>query len=224
METILIVEDDKELLNLFSTVLKKEGYQVLTAHDGVEAMDILKTEYVDLIISDIMMPRMDGYEMTKNIRERQLSTPVLMITAKDSFEDMRRGFSSGSDDYMVKPINVNELLLRVNALLRRSRMVSERKQVFGPLTLEYDTMTVIWNNESQILPQKEFMLLFKFISSPGKTFTRQQLMDEIWGTDSASDLRTVDVHINRLRDRFRDLKEYEITTIRGLGYKMVMNK
>jgi DNA-binding response OmpR family regulator len=137
---------------------------------------------------------------------------------------MRKGFSMGSDDYMVKPINVNELLLRVNALLRRAKMINDRKQTFGSVVLEYDSMTVYWDGGREILPQKEFMLLFKLISSPGRIFTRQQLMDDIWGIDSASDARTVDVHINRLRDKFRDLKDFEIVTVRGLGYKIVRKK
>ena len=221
MEKILIVEDDLELLRLFQTVLKKEGYDVATAEDGLQAMRYLEKEYVDLIISDIMMPNVDGYQLVGNLRKAGRQTPILLITAKDGFDDMRRGFSLGSDDYMVKPINVNELLLRVQALLRRSQMMNERKQSFGSLVMDMDTMTITIGEESQILPQKEFMLLYKLITSSGKTFTRQQLMDEVWGTDSPSDVRTVDVHINRLRERFRDFSEIEIVTIRGLGYKII---
>ena len=221
MEKILIVEDDLELLRLFQTVLKKEGYDVATAEDGLQAMRYLEKEYVDLIISDIMMPNVDGYQLVSNLRKAGRQTPILLITAKDGFDDMRRGFSLGSDDYMVKPINVNELLLRVQALLRRSQMMNERKQSFGSLVMDMDTMTITIGEESQILPQKEFMLLYKLITSSGKTFTRQQLMDEVWGTDSPSDVRTVDVHINRLRERFRDFSEIEIVTIRGLGYKII---
>lgn len=221
MFKILIVEDDSELLQLFSRVLTREGYITFSAQDGQAALEVLDHEYVDLIISDIMMPNMDGYELTKAVREAENNIPILLITAKDSFDDMRKGFSLGSDDYMVKPINVNELLLRVNALLRRAKMINERKQTFGSVVLEYDSMTVYWDGGREILPQKEFMLLFKLISSPGRIFTRQQLMDDIWGIDSASDARTVDVHINRLRDKFRDLKDFEIVTVRGLGYKIV---
>ena len=221
MEKILIVEDDLELLRLFQTVLKKEGYDVATAEDGLQAMRYLEKEYVDLIISDIMMPNVDGYELVSNLRNAGRQTPILLITAKDGFDDMRRGFSLGSDDYMVKPINVNELLLRVQALLRRSQMLNERKQSFGSLVMDMDTMTVTIGEDSQILPQKEFMLLYKLVTSSGKTFTRQQLMDEVWGTDSPSDVRTVDVHINRLRERFRDFEEIEIVTVRGLGYKVI---
>ncbi len=221
MFKILVVEDDKELCQLFCRVLTREGYLAFSASDGEEALKILDREYIDLIISDIMMPNMDGYELTKAVREAENNIPILLITAKDSFDDMRKGFALGTDDYMVKPVNVNELLLRVNALLRRAKMINERKQTFGSVTLEYDSMTVYWDGGKEILPQKEFMLLFKLISSPGRIFTRQQLMDDIWGIDSASDARTVDVHINRLRDKFRDLKDFEIVTVRGLGYKVV---
>ena len=221
MEKILIVEDDKDLLKLFCTVLKKEGYEVAVAEDGVQALRYLDREYTDLIISDIMMPNLDGYQLVEAVRKAGRQTPILIITAKDGFDDMRRGFSLGSDDYMVKPINVNELVLRVRALLRRNQMLNERKQTFGTLVMDMDTMTVTIGEESQILPQKEFMLLYKLITSAGKTFTRQQLMDEVWGPDSPSDVRTVDVHINRLRERFRDFSELEIATVRGLGYKII---
>ena len=221
MEKILIAEDDADLLKLFQTVLKKEGYEVVPAEDGLMALRYLRREYVDLIISDIMMPNLDGYQLIHTLREAGQNTPILVITAKDGFDDMRRGFSLGTDDYMVKPVNVNELVLRVQALLRRSRMMNERKQVFGSMVLEMDTMTVTIDGESQILPQKEFMLLYKLLGSAGKIFTRQQLMDEIWGADSPSEVRTVDVHINRLRERLRGVSDYEIVTIRGLGYKAV---
>ncbi|MBR0147421.1 MAG: response regulator transcription factor [Eubacterium sp.] len=221
MERILIAEDDADLLKLFQTVLKKEGYEVIPVEDGVQALRYLNREYVDMIISDIMMPNMDGYELIRAVRNAGQKTPILLITAKEGFDDMRMGFSLGTDDYMVKPVNMNELVLRVQALIRRSRMQSERRQTFGSMTMEMDSMTVTVNEESQVLPQKEFMLLYKLLNSPGKTFTRQQLMDEIWGSDSPSDVRTVDVHVNRLRERFRDLPDYEIVTVRGLGYKIV---
>ncbi len=221
MEKILIAEDDADLLKLFQVVLKKEGYEVIPVEDGEQALRYLNTEYVDLIISDIMMPNMDGYQLIRALRDAGQKTPILLITAKEGFDDMRKGFSLGTDDYMVKPVNMNELILRVQALIRRSRMQGERRQTFGPMTLEMDSMTVTIRDESQVLPQKEFMLLYKLLSSTGKIFTRQQLMDEIWGTDSPSDVRTVDVHINRLRERFRDLPDYEIVTVRGLGYKII---
>lgn len=221
MFKVLIVEDDKELMQLFYRVLVKNGYQALTAENGLAALAVLEREYVDLILSDIMMPQMDGYELVSSLRDSGDSTPVLMITAKDSFPDMRQGFLSGTDDYMVKPVNVNEMVLRVGALLRRSKMISERMQTLGGTVLSYDSMTVSTPKEKILLPQKEFLLLYKMASYPGKIFTRQQLMDEIWGPESETEPRTVDVHINRLRDRFRGNPDFEIVTIRGLGYKVV---
>ena len=221
MFKILIAEDDRELCQLFHRVLSKNGYQTICVYDGKQALDVLDREYIDLIISDIMMPNMDGYELVSSLRDSGNGIPVLMITAKDTFYDMQRGFSSGTDDYMVKPIDVNEMVLRVGALLRRAKMISDRKQVIGNTVLEYDSMTVTSDGKSMVLPQKEFMLLYKLTSYPGRIFTRQQLMDDIWGLDSETEPRTVDVHINRLRDRFRDNKDFEIVTIRGLGYKAV---
>ena len=221
MFKVLIVEDDRELMQLFYRVLVKNGYQALTAENGLAALAVLEREYVDLILSDIMMPQMDGYELVSSLRDSGDSTPVLMITAKDSFPDMRQGFLSGTDDYMVKPVNVNEMVLRVGALLRRSKMISERMQTLGGTVLSYDSMTVSTPKEKILLPQKEFLLLYKMAYYPGKIFTRQQLMDEIWGPESETEPRTVDVHINRLRDRFRGNPDFEIVTIRGLGYKVV---
>ncbi|MBS7259829.1 MAG: response regulator transcription factor [Eubacteriales bacterium] len=221
MFKILIAEDDKELCQLFRRVLTMNGYQPICVSDGKQALDVLDKEYIDLIISDIMMPNMDGYELISTLRESGITIPVLIITAKDSFYDMQRGFSSGTDDYMVKPINVNEMVLRVGALLRRAKMISDRRQVIGNTVLEYDSMTVSYNGKSMVIPQKEFMLLYKLTSYPGRIFTRQQLMDDIWGLDSETEPRTVDVHINRLRERFRDNEDFEIVTIRGLGYKAV---
>lgn len=221
MFNILVVEDDEELRVLFSTVLMKNGYKVITAADGKEALEVLDSEYVDLIVSDIMMPNMDGYELTKALREAKDNIPILIITAKDRFEDKHHGFHIGIDDYMVKPIDVNEMVLRVGALLRRSQIVSERKQTIGVTVFEYDSLTVYQNGESIELPQKEFNLLYKLVSYPNKIYTRQHLMDEIWGMDSESDSQTVDVHINRLRKRFKDNKDFEIVTVRGLGYKAV---
>ena len=221
MDRILIAEDDADLLKLFQTVLKKEGYEVISAEDGLMAIRYLDKEYVDLIISDIMMPNIDGYQLIRSLRDAGKKTPILLITAKDGFDDMRKGFALGTDDYMVKPVNMNELVLRVKALIRRGQMQNERRQSFGSVVLEMDTMTMLIGEESQILPQKEFMLLYKLLNNAGKIFTRQQLMDEIWGADSPSEVRTVDVHINRLRERLRGVSDYEIVTIRGLGYKAV---
>ena len=221
MLKILIAEDDGELRQLFSHVLTKNGYTVRGVSDGQEALDAMQGDYFDLIISDIMMPRVDGYELVSRLRSAGNQTPVLMITAKDAFDDMQRGFLSGTDDYMVKPVNVNEMVLRVSALLRRARMINERRQVLGSTILECDSLTVNTGTETFNLPQKEFMLLYKMASYPGRIFTRQQLMDEIWGYDSDSDTHTVDVHIGRLRDRFRDNGDFKIVTIRGVGYKVV---
>lgn len=221
MLKILIAEDDRELRRLFAHVLIKNGYTVKEVVNGKEALDALDEDFYSLIISDIMMPVMDGYEFVRLLRDSGNTTPVLMITAKDAFDDMRRGFLSGTDDFMVKPINVNEMVLRVQALLRRAQMINERKQTVGNTVLEYDTFTVKTPEESVTLPQKEFLLLYKLVSFPGRIFTRQQLMDEIWGYDSDSDTHTVDVHIGRLRDRFRDNEDFKIVTMRGVGYKAV---
>ena len=221
MFRILIVEDDKELRSLFERVLVKNGYTVSQTANGQQALDAIDREYYDLIISDIMMPVMDGYELVRSLRDAGITIPVLMITAKDAFDDMRLGFLSGTDDYMVKPINVNDMVLRVGALLRRSQMINERRQVIGDTVLECDSLTVTSGGKSMVLPQKEFMLLYKMISFPGRIFTRQQLMDDIWGYDSETDPHTVDVHIGRLRERFRDNPDFSIVTMRGVGYKVV---
>ena len=181
MLKILIAEDDRELRQLFSHVLIKNGYRVTGVANGQQALDALDTDYYDMIISDIMMPVMDGYTLVRMLRESGSTTPVLMITAKDAFDDMRLGFQSGVDDYMVKPINVNEMVLRVGALLRRAQMINERRQVIGDTVLECDSLTVLTEGETTVLPQKEFMLLYKMAAFPGRIFTRQQLMDEIWG-------------------------------------------
>ena len=221
MFKILIVEDDTELCRLFSHVLEKNGYHTRMVSNGQEALDALAEEYVDLIISDIMMPEMDGYELVRSLRKKSVMTPVLMITARDAFDDMRLGFLSGTDDYMVKPINVSEMVLRVGALLRRVQMMNEHRQVIGETVMECDSLTVTRGETSMILPQKEFMLLYKMASFPGRIFTRQQLMDDIWGYDSSTDTHTVDVHIARLRERFRDNPDFKIVTMRGVGYKVV---
>ncbi len=221
MFKILVVEDDKELRGLFCTVLGKNGYQAIGAEDGVSALEILDKEYIDLMISDIMMPNVDGYTLTRRLRESNFHLPILMITAKDSFADKQEGFLAGADDYMVKPIDVNEMILRVGALLRRAQIINERMLRVGNTVLEYDSLTVYTGETQAVLPQKEFYLLYKLIASPNHIFTRQQLMNEIWGMDSETEARTVDVHIGRLRDRFRDNNDFEIVTIRGLGYKAV---
>ncbi len=224
MFRILVVEDDDKLNRLFCTVLARNGYETLSAFEGQEALALLEKEYIDLIISDIMMPQMDGYELISLLRQAGYSMPILIITAKESFEDKQRGFLAGSDDYMVKPIDVGEMVLRVGALLRRAKLVSARKLSCGSTILNRDALTVTVDGTETLLPQKEFFLLYKLLSYPNKIFTRQQLMDEIWGMDSESEERTVDVHINRLRERFKDCRDFRIVTVRGLGYKAVKSE
>ena len=221
MFNILIAEDDHDVCQLFKHVLLRKGYSVTAVSNGKEALDAMAIERFDLLISDIMMPIMDGYELVRQMREVNEEIPVLMITAKDAFDDMQKGFLSGTDDYMVKPVNVDEMLLRVAALLRRAKIVHERKQSIGNTVMEFDTFTIISENSKQILPQKEFLLLYKMASYPGKIFTRQQLMDDIWGYDSETDTHTVEVHISRLREKLKDNKDFEIVTMRGVGYKVM---
>ena len=221
MFNILVVEDDNKLRKLLCTVLEKNGYSAIEAEDGGKALEILDKEYIDLMISDIMMPTLDGYELIKMLREAKYNLPVLIVTAKQSYKDKQTGFLSGTDDYMVKPIDVNEMVLRVGALLRRAKIANERRLTCGNTVLDYDSLTVFQNETCFVLPQKEFYLLFKLISYPNKIFTRQQLMDEIWGMETETDERTVDVHINRLRERFKGNPDFEIITVRGLGYKAV---
>ena len=221
MFQILVVEDDKDLRDLFCTVLNDNGYTALPAKDGIAAFDVLDSTYIDLVISDIMMPRMDGYELTKSLRNAGYTMPVLMITAKDSLADKREGFRVGTDDYMVKPIDVNEMLWRVEALLRRCQAVSQRKAKLGSTEFDCDTLTVLSNGIPIELPQKEFFLLYKLAASPNRIFTRRQIMDDVWGLDTDADTHTLEVHISRLRDRFKDNPDFEIVTVRGLGYKAV---
>ena len=219
-EKILVVDDDINICELLRLYLTKEGYQVTIANDGEEGLDKFNQVKPDMVLLDVMMPRMDGLEVCRRIRKLG-NTPVMMLTAKGETFDKVLGLELGADDYMVKPVNINEMVLRVGALLRRAQMISDRRQTIGNTVLEYDSMTVTANGKSMVLPQKEFMLLYKLTAYPGRIFTRQQLMDDIWGLDSETEPRTVDVHINRLRDRFRDNDDFEIITIRGLGYKAV---
>lgn len=221
MFNILVVEDDLKLRQMLCTVLLKNGYHTTAAGDGDQALAILEKEYVDLMICDVMMPKMDGYELTRVLRQAGNELPILMVTARDTFLDKQRGFGVGADDYMVKPIDVNEMLLRITALLRRAKISSERRIACGDVVLDYDALTVSGGGFDELLPQKEFYLLYKLLSYSGKIFTRRQLMDEIWGPEISSDERTVDVHINRLRERFRGCGAFEIVTVRGLGYKAV---
>ncbi|HZK71893.1 MAG TPA: response regulator transcription factor [Clostridia bacterium] len=220
MFNILVVDDNDSIKKLITTYLIRDGYNVFAASDGLEALEVFDKEHIDLMIADIMMPNMDGYTLTNELRTSKYNFPILMITAKESFEDKRKGFSVGTDDYMVKPIDFDEMLLRVTALLRRAKISNEHKIVVGDITIDYETLTVTTKTETFLLPKKEFYLLFKLLSYPKKIFTRQDLLDEIWGFDNETDERTVDVHIRRLREKFDGLEEFKIVTVRGLGYKV----
>jgi DNA-binding response OmpR family regulator len=220
---ILIVDDDKNTRRLYQAVLENDGYEVFTAENGAAALSVMDREHIDLVVLDIMMPEMDGYEFTKILREANQTLPVLMVSAKQLPEDKKKGFLVGTDDYMTKPVDEEEMLLRIRALLRRAQIVSERRIVVGDVVLDYDSYTVTRNDEVVTLPQKEFLLLYKLLSYPGKIFTRIQLMDEIWGAESESGWETVTVHIGRLRKRFEDWEEFDIESVRGLGYKAVKN-
>ena len=230
MFNIMVVEDDANTRRLMCTVLERYGYHAISATDGEDALEQLDKKHVDLIILDIMMPRMDGYEFTRILREGRNNLPILMVSAKQTPADKRRGFIIGTDDYMTKPVDEEEMILRIAALLRRSRIVSERRLTVGNTVLFYDAFSIRTGGDDSTaaggmeLPQKEFLLLFKLLSYPNKIFTRRQLMDEIWDMDSESDERTVDVHISRLRDRFRGNPDFDIITVRGLGYKAVYLK
>ena len=223
MFRILVVEDDANLRTLIDDVLRDERYEPMLAEDAEEALEILDTQHVDLMITDIMMPGIDGYTLTEQLRDAGYDFPILMVTSRETIKDKRLGFLVGTDDYMVKPVDEEELVLRVKALLRRAKIVNERKITIGQVTLNYDTLTVSRGSDRFMLPQKEFMLLYKLLSYPEMIFTRIQLMDEIWGVDSESADHTVSVHIGRLRDRFYDWKEFSIETVRGMGYKAVRN-
>ena len=221
MFNILVVDDDKNTRLLLRAVLEGAGYAVFTAENGVDALRVLDREYIDLCVLDVMMPQMDGYAFTKELRQNNNELPILMVSAKQLPQDKRQGFIVGTDDYMTKPLDEQEFLLRIKALLRRSRIVSERKIHVGAVTLDYDSMTVIKGDRIVELPPKEFLLLYKLLSYPGKIFTRIQLMDEIWGADSDTGWETVTVHIGRLRKRFEGWEEFELQSVRGLGYKAV---
>jgi DNA-binding response OmpR family regulator len=218
---ILVVDDDKNTRLLFRAELENAGYTVVTATDGQKALEVMDRKHVDLVVLDIMMPNMDGYEFTRLLRESQNNLPILMVSAKQLPADKHKGFIVGTDDYMTKPIDGEEMLYRIKALLRRAKIVSERKIQIGEVVLDYDSLTVSKGDTVQELPQKEFLLLYKLLSYPGKIFTRIQLMDEIWGAESNTGWETVTVHIGRLRKRFEGWQEFEIESVRGLGYKAV---
>ncbi len=217
---ILVVDDDKNTRKYLSAVLEAENYTVSSAENGEEALEIMDREYIDLVVLDVMMPKMDGYAFTREIRESNNNLPILMVSAKQLPSDRHKGFLAGSDDYITKPIDETEMILRIKALLRRAQIANERKIVIGDVTIDYDSMCVTRGDETQQLPQKEFQL-YKLLSYPGKIFTRIQLMDEIWGAESDTGWETVTVHIGRLRKRFEGWDEFELESVRGLGYKAV---
>lgn len=221
MFDILVVEDDRSTRLLMETVLRRGGYNPILAVNGIEALEIMDHKHIDLVLLDIMMPEMDGYEFTKTLRDGGSELPILMVTAKEAPADKKQGFLAGTDDYMVKPVDEEEMLLRIAALLRRSKISSEHRLTVGGTVLDYDKLTVFDRQSETALPPKEFLLLYKLLSYQGKIFTRTALMDEIWDMDSESDPHTVDVHINRLREKFGQNGDFEIVTVRGLGYKAV---
>ena len=223
MIKIIVVEDDYKLNSLIKKVLEKDSYLVDSAYDPMEALDKMTNNAYDLIISDIMMPKMDGFEFAKIIREDNKEIHILFITAKDEFEDKKKSFLIGVDDYMVKPIDINELVLRVGALLKRAKINNEHKLIIGSTTLDHDSLTVTYNDKEIILPLKEFKVLFKLLSYPNKIFTRTQIMNDCWGMYSESLDRTIDVHITHIREKLVDNNDFTIVTVRGLGYKAVIN-
>ena len=222
MPNILVTEDDVALNKLISTVLKKNGHNVTSTYNGNEALQALDSAHVDLIVADVMMPGIDGFELIEAVRSVNKSIPVMLVTARGGYNDKHRGFNLGVDDYMVKPIDINEMILRVNALLRRSRIANERKLVIGSTTLDSDAFSVSYADETVTLPQKEFLLLFKLLSYPDRVFTRFEIMDEIWGYESESDEKTINVHISKLRSRYENNPDFSIETVRGIGYKAVL--
>jgi len=221
MINILVLEDDAKLNQAVCTYLNDCGFHAKGCLNANDAYDEMYNNLYELIISDIMMPKIDGFEFAENVRRVNKHIPILFMSAKDDLSSKQKGYQLGIDDYMVKPIDINEMLLRVNALLRRAKSVSEKKLNFGKTSLEYNSCTVTDENGSQILPLKEFQLIYKLLSYPGQIFTRQQILDDIWGIEEYVDSNTLDVHINRLRERFKNNSDFEIVTIRGLGYRAV---
>jgi DNA-binding response OmpR family regulator len=222
MPSILVAEDDIALNRLICKVLEKDGHFVVSKKDGDEALKVLDEMHIDLIVTDVMMPKVDGYELVENVRSFNKTIPVLFVTAKGAFNDKLRGFNLGADDYMVKPIDINELILRVNALLRRSKIANEKRIVIGDTVLDSEAYSVTTEGETVTLPQKEFLLLFKLLSYPDRVFTRFEIMEEIWGYESESDEKTINVHISKLRNRYENNKDFSIETVRGIGYKGVI--
>ena len=224
MFNILVVEDDKNLKKLIVTYLRKNNYNTFEASDGNEALDLIDKQYIDLVINDIMMPKMDGYELLSELRSAKYDLPIMLITAKSDISDKKKGFILGADDYMVKPIEMEEMILRVEALLKRVKSTNQQKIKIGDLIMDYNQLSIIKNGKIYNLAQKEFYLLYKLLSTPNTVFSRQDLIEEIWGLESESDYRTVDVHIKRIREKLSDITEFEIVTVRGIGYKCIINK
>ncbi len=224
MFNILVVEDDKNLKKLIVTYLRKNNYNTFEASDGNEALELIDKQYIDLVISDIMMPKMDGYELLSELRSAKYDLPIMLITAKSDISDKKKGFILGADDYMVKPIEMEEMILRVEALLKRVKSTNQQKIKIGDLIMDYNQLSIIKNGKIYNLAQKEFYLLYKLLSTPNTVFSRQDLIEEIWGLESESDYRTVDVHIKRIREKLSDITEFEIVTVRGIGYKCIINK
>ncbi len=223
MVTILVVEDNEHTRMLTEARLKK-FYNVVTAENGAEALDIFYERQIDLIVADIMMPVMDGYELVKNLRDNNEEIPVLFLTAKSTFEDKRQGFELGIDDYVTKPIDYEELLLRIKALLRRANISNKMKINIGTFTMDENDYSVTTNNNQIELTKKEFELLFKLLSYPNKVMTKMQLLEDIWGYDSNSSEDTIKTHINKIRNKLKDVKEFEIISVKGLGYKVLVNE
>ena len=224
MFNVLVVEDDKNLKKLMVTYLKRNNYTVFEANNGLQALDIIDKQYIDLVISDVMMPEMDGFELLNELRTSNYEIPIMLVTAKGDISDKKQGFILGADDYMVKPVDMEEMILRVSVLLKRVKSANKRKIVIGDLIIDYDQLSVTKHGKVYNLAQKEFYLLYKLISTPNTIFSRQELIEEIWGLESESEYRTVDVHIKRLREKISDLNEFEIVTVRGAGYKVIINK
>lgn len=224
MNQILVAEDHIANRLISRSMLLQHGFQPVFASDGPEVLQILQTHMPDMIIMDVALPKLDGYALTSIIRENGIDVPILMVAARGSAKDVHRGFLAGADDYMIKPVDTEELMLRITALLRRSGTNSPRKLQVGATELNFGSLSVIVNGKNETLPKKEFLLLYKLLSHPDQIFSRRQLMDDIWDPDSESDERTVDVHINRLRDRFKDSPDFSIQTIRGMGYKAVVSR
>ena len=223
-QNVLIVDDEEKIIEVLREYAEFENFSVDSASNGMEAVQKCNENKYDLVIMDVMMPRMDGLELCETIRKAGFQTPILMVTAKETAFDKKQGFIKGTDDYMVKPVDEEEMLLRIQALLRRSQIVSDHKITVGNTTLDYDALTIKTPEGIRELPPKEFMLLYKLLSYPDKIFTRRQLMDELWDMTSDTDERTVDVHINRIREHLKNNHDFEIVTVRGLGYKAVKLK